>query len=635
MDRQYTFGFVVLHYGGIETTKECIAKIQYICGANSEIVVVDNCSPDGSGRELQEYYVEQKKVYVLLNSSNLGFARGNNAGYRYLRERRHCDFICVMNNDVMLRQPDMESCVTELYEETGFAVLGPHVTLRGEQENIFDFSLKPVEFYVSEYKRLYGLYRYFSSRLYPERELVNRAIRSVQSIGKKQEPDRKPEVDVSIYRKPHENVLLHGCCLFFSPVYIERFEDCFCPDTFMFKEEELLYLRCRQAGLKTLYSPKLDVLHLEDVSTDTVYKKNREKEIFVCKNQAESLRVLIRAMRPPLFSICIPCYNVEAYIRRCIDSVLEQEFYDCEIVCVDDGSTDHTLEILREYEQKDPRVRVLANGENKKLIYTRKRAINEAKGRYIIQLDSDDSLCRGSLRILKKRLKEHAYPDVLEFQANVILDASDTWKAHVINELKKAKDQMTNQNYCRIHKGELRGSAIMEALIEDKIGQMPWNKAVRTSLLKKTYRYCTLEHVYYKDDVYACCILYSLADRYIGVIDRLYNYSFSTGKSRNMFSEEDFVEMCKTGQIVDALAVFFAEHGRMDADIQRLLGVKLTHWLDVLCHTISENPSLDRECAEQQMRKAYQFPMLEAVDAAGAETWRMKAQAYIDERIQE
>ena len=72
----------------------------------------------------------------------------------------------------------------------------------------------------------------------------------------------------------------------------------------MFKEEELLYLRCRQAGLKTLYSPKLDVLHLEDVSTDTVYKENREKEIFVCKNQAESLRVLIRAMRPPLFSIC-------------------------------------------------------------------------------------------------------------------------------------------------------------------------------------------------------------------------------------------------------------------------------------------------------------------------------------------
>ena len=75
MDRQYTFGFVVLHYGGIETTKECIAGIQYICGENSEIVVVDNCSPDGSGRKLQDYYIDQKEVYVLLNSSNLGFAR--------------------------------------------------------------------------------------------------------------------------------------------------------------------------------------------------------------------------------------------------------------------------------------------------------------------------------------------------------------------------------------------------------------------------------------------------------------------------------------------------------------------------------------------------------------------------------
>ena len=58
-------------------------------------------------------------------------------------------------------------------------------------------------------------------------------------------------------------------------------------------------------------------------------------------------------------SVIIPVYNAEKYLRQCLDSVVNQTLRDIEIICVDDGSTDGSIEILREYEQKDSRVKVL------------------------------------------------------------------------------------------------------------------------------------------------------------------------------------------------------------------------------------------------------------------------------------
>ena len=57
----------------------------------------------------------------------------------------------------------------------------------------------------------------------------------------------------------------------------------------------------------------------------------------------------------PLLSVIVPVYNVENYLRMCLDSILAQTFQDFEVICVDDGSTDHSPEILAEYAQKDRR----------------------------------------------------------------------------------------------------------------------------------------------------------------------------------------------------------------------------------------------------------------------------------------
>ena len=88
-------------------------------------------------------------------------------------------------------------------------------------------------------------------------------------------------------------------------------------------------------------------------------------------------------------SVIIPVYNVEKYLRRCLDSVINQTFRDLEIICVNDGSTDGSAEVLEEYKNKDKRI-VLLNRENAGPGAARNAGLKIAKGKYISFIDSDD-----------------------------------------------------------------------------------------------------------------------------------------------------------------------------------------------------------------------------------------------------
>ena len=104
-----------------------------------------------------------------------------------------------------------------------------------------------------------------------------------------------------------------------------------------------------------------------------------------------------------LFSIIIPVYNVENYLRDCLDSVLGQSFSDWEAVCVNDGSTDHSVSILEEYASRDNRITVISQ-PNGGLSAARNTGLNAAKGDYVIFLDSDDWLEADALKTLSENL---------------------------------------------------------------------------------------------------------------------------------------------------------------------------------------------------------------------------------------
>ena len=90
-------------------------------------------------------------------------------------------------------------------------------------------------------------------------------------------------------------------------------------------------------------------------------------------------------------SVIIPVYNVEKYLRECLDSVADQSLKDIEIICVNDGSTDSSRDILLEFKEKDSRFIVL-DKQNGGLSSARNAGFAAAKGTYILFLDSDDIL---------------------------------------------------------------------------------------------------------------------------------------------------------------------------------------------------------------------------------------------------
>ena len=92
----------------------------------------------------------------------------------------------------------------------------------------------------------------------------------------------------------------------------------------------------------------------------------------------------------PKVSVIIPVFNTEKYLTKCLDSVCNQTLSDIEIICVDDCSTDNSLNILKEYASKDNRIKLIEFKENKGAAVARNTGIIEAKGEYVGFIDSDD-----------------------------------------------------------------------------------------------------------------------------------------------------------------------------------------------------------------------------------------------------
>ncbi|MEM0575285.1 glycosyltransferase family 2 protein [Flavobacterium polysaccharolyticum] len=108
-----------------------------------------------------------------------------------------------------------------------------------------------------------------------------------------------------------------------------------------------------------------------------------------------------------MVSIGIPIYNADQYLRLAIDSVLKQTYYNFELLLVNDGSSDNSLEIMNSYD--DPRIKIINDGVNKGLIYRLNEMINLSTGKYFARMDADDIM----------------FPDRIEKQLELLLSNSE------------------------------------------------------------------------------------------------------------------------------------------------------------------------------------------------------------------
>ena len=117
----------------------------------------------------------------------------------------------------------------------------------------------------------------------------------------------------------------------------------------------------------------------------------------------------------PKVSVLIPVYNVEEYLRRCLDSVINQSFKDLEIICVDNKSEDLSGEILDEYAKKDERIKVIHNEKNMGSAYSRNVCLDTATGKYISFVDSDDYIDEQYIEKMYNKIEEKNCDIALNF----------------------------------------------------------------------------------------------------------------------------------------------------------------------------------------------------------------------------
>ena len=122
----------------------------------------------------------------------------------------------------------------------------------------------------------------------------------------------------------------------------------------------------------------------------------------------------------PFFSIIIPVYNVEKYLAACLDSVLNQDFTDFEIICVNDGSTDASDDILKDYQKRDSRICIITQ-KNSGLSEARNTGIENASGKYICFVDSDDMLSKGALRVLWNAVQHDKGIQIVGYEVDALL----------------------------------------------------------------------------------------------------------------------------------------------------------------------------------------------------------------------
>ena len=126
-----------------------------------------------------------------------------------------------------------------------------------------------------------------------------------------------------------------------------------------------------------------------------------------------------KVINKPIVSIILPVFNRSGYLNRCINSVLTQSFKNWELIAIDDGSTDDSLNILREFASKYKNIKVLTQ-QNMKLPLTRNRGIKESAGKYITFLDSDDMYTENHLEVRLNFMKKNKETDLIHGGIKII-----------------------------------------------------------------------------------------------------------------------------------------------------------------------------------------------------------------------
>lgn len=193
----------------------------------------------------------------------------------------------------------------------------------------------------------------------------------------------------------------------------------------------------------------------------------------------------------PQLSIIIPAYNVEAFLPQCLDSIFSQDYAEYEVLCIDDGSTDGTPELLQRYVAEHHNLRVFKQ-PNQGMSTARNLGLREAKGEYVLFVDSDDWICEGSLVVLSASLNGE---DVVCFNAKKYIEKTEEYNYNVLPSV----DGVV-KGWCYFNKDRLIPSEIHFVCI--------WQRAYRKAFLEENNLRFAEEIRRAEDDLFTTMVMY-------------------------------------------------------------------------------------------------------------------------------
>ena len=251
-------------------------------------------------------------------------------------------------------------------------------------------------------------------------------------------------------------------------------------------------------------------------------------------------------------SVVIPIYNVEKYLRQALSSVVNQTYRDLDIVCVDDGSTDNGLSIIKEYAAQDNRIQVVAQ-ENQGTYIARQVGVNAAQGDYIMFIDPDDWLELDACEKLSDFAKT-SQADIIQYGAYVECEGVDDEEARLRGiYLNAMVDSLTGSD------------AIMDACFVERT--IAWNlncKMFKASVAKKAFSCLGKFRIITMEDCFASFCIFAFSQTYRSIPLKFYHYRLGSGiSSKNKYTVEDFEVVARSFQGLEDLERFITEYPQL------------------------------------------------------------------------
>ena len=217
-------------------------------------------------------------------------------------------------------------------------------------------------------------------------------------------------------------------------------------------------------------------------------------------------------------SVIIAAYNIEEYIERCIESVINQSEIEIEIIIVNDGSTDNTLNIIKKMSDLDERI-IIINQKNQGLVEARKRGLKNANGKFILFLDGDDWL--------ENNCVEELYKTAIDKNADVVL-----YNAYKAYEDKKETFNTFNKNLI----DDIKKNPIKNLLL-DNISPTIWSKFIKRSFIEEN-NIKFPENISYAEDLATVSNIFINNPKIVFNENRLYNYYHRDNSISNKVSSK-------------------------------------------------------------------------------------------------